>query len=808
MLIAMICAGLSLCLIVLGLLFKEYALFINIFAIIFLVVVFVMVICHYKVFRKKQHIVHEKDKQSILNALDKYQHNQIVLAHLKSGDQGLNEIALKVNEIAINDTSLEYGHMYNGEGFFDLIRKHSLKAGLEKFGYVSIYYIKEKLLESDFITKYPHCYVGKYAEHYDLMLDAFDKNELETYLKDFVTKYPHTRVRVYYYDEYSLDEIQELLKEEPSESITIFDRNIDKEVFNNVINKYRNIDLGKENLLRDYLLDILPHVPFTHMGVMIDDQYIRLVSYKGMLQIDEINEQNYFKTWLKLSGIKYLDKQVYVIFASDKEEVGVTPQLLYKLNKVIAIINSLMIIEIDRQKVEEADSRFNKLEELFDSMSYEVDDDFKVVYATKKLSQRYNNKLVGSYCYECLYDREEPCKDCPLRKGDNCTFLMSSHLYKRVVEKDGDKATIYLLSQKKPFINDRDALDDRLLGLINSDAKGYLLVFKLDALTQMAAKKQKSVEEVVGYIVQGLNIYGLTNNLFRKSEDEFVYILENASVSDAVRISKDVSRLFLETFEVDDSDFSFLPKVILLSYPLEVNTLFSLDSLSRTLFNNVTKKGCLYRIDEDPLSIDDHRYYMEVVEESYKKGEIPFTYRRVKDASNKEKYYYASLNYMDQNHNPIPENQITLYTKIDNTYLTLVDKAIRGLDYENDYTFLLPLGKEGLTKKLFDTLMGFFSTKKISPNRIIFEGKEKDLNAHMEDVQKAIEMGFRFAVDVNDNYNHNLDLSLFDYIRVDGKKLDTDKGYQNKVNELFKQKVDVLIEDKYKDLLTEVRYTI
>ena len=180
---------------------------------------------------------------------------------------------------------------------------------------------------------------------------------------------------------------------------------------------------------------------------------------------------------------------------------------------------------------------------------------------------------------------------------------------------------------------------------------------------------------------------------------------------------------------------------------------------------------------------------------------------QVKDSIEKESYVYASLNYMDENQNPIPEDQITLYAKIDNTYLTLADKVVRGLDYESSNTFLVPLGKEGLNKRLFESLAGFFSSKKVGLNRVIFEAREKDIHAHLDEVNAAKEMGFRFAVNVIENYNYNLDLSTFEYVRINGRRLESDKGYQNKVNLVINQGVETLIEDKYKGLITNVRFT-
>ena len=804
--IAMVCFALAVISGVLGFIFLDASLLFIILMIVFILGGVGLLIGD-RLVLKDSKSQEEIDEENILKSLKSYKKNEKKLAKVQSKDGNLQEIASEINDLIINDSVLEHGHVY-GEDFPQMLRKFIIKSGIEKFSYVRIFGISEKTLQP-VIEKYPYCYLGKGKGFYDLMIEIFDKKELEDYLTNFVNKYKDVYGIISYYDEYSMDEIFEELNKEVEgerEKMVILDRNTDKEVFNNIINKYRNVDLSRDNLIEDYLIDIFPYIPFTHMAIFIEDEYLRLVNYQGALQIDEIQDVE-FKTWLKLDGVKYLDKQTHIVYANENVEVSVTPNLLYKLNKVNAILNNLIIIEMDKIKINETEDRFYNLEELHNSMSYEVNEEFIVTHASKKLNERFNNKLVGSYCYECLYDREEPCKTCPLKMENTRTYLISSNLYERVIEKDGKKSTIYLLSKKKPYINDRDQLNNRLLGLLNNpQAKGYILVFKLDAIPQLASKNKMNSEDIVNSIINVLHTYGLTENLFRKEEDEFVYLLEVASMSDAIRIAKDVSRACLETFKVDDKEFNFLPKAILLSYPVEVNTIFSLDSLSRTLFNRVSKKGMLYRIDEEPTPIDDHRHYMDIVEECFKNNEIPVSYFRIKDLENKYKMFFVGYHFEDENHNRIPDDQISLYVKIDKKYITFMDKFVRSFDFSQDHRYVTSIGKEGLEKQLFDTLKGFFNSKHIPLDRVIFEAKEKDIYGHLEAVNYAVELGFNIAVDINDSGTHNLDMSKFVYVRIDGRQLANNKAYQNKINSIMHGDKPILIEERYKDLILGARF--
>ena len=307
----------------------------NTYMIIFLIVAMVLILASIGLMfadrvilkeRKEQEVV---DEENIVKSLNSYQNNGKLLVKVKSNEDGLMEIGKAVNDIIINDTILQHGQIYDGKDFFIMCRKFIIKTGLEKFSYIRLFGISEKTLQP-IVEKYPYCYLGKYQGYYDLLIEVFDKKELEEYLTNYVLKFQNVYGIIAYYDEYSMDEIRELLDKEVEgerERMVILDRNSDKEVFNNVINKYKNVDLNKDNLIEDYLIEIFPYIPFTHMAILIDDEYLRLVNYQGALQIDEIQDVD-FKTWLKLDGVKYLDKQVHIVMRTTVWK-SVSPQLSY-----------------------------------------------------------------------------------------------------------------------------------------------------------------------------------------------------------------------------------------------------------------------------------------------------------------------------------------------------------------------------------------------------------------------------------------------------------------------------------------------
>ena len=796
---------------VLAIVLKTYALFFIIGLIASLLASLALLIVEIVITRKQKKIIID-DKAQIIECLDALSFDEQKLSNVSNSDPQLSLIASKVNDLAVHGTYLEYHVMYSNNNFKNEIYKMIRMGYLTLFAYVRLTNIYENMYK-DILARYPHTYVYRGKGYLDLIIvDYEDKDKLEQFITSYKEKNNKMKAVISYFDECGYKDILQMMDEyikDKDENIHIIRKNEMIKSFNDAIDKYRDIDVTGEGVLDNYLKDMISYLPFTNIGIKVDEDYLRVVTYKGLTQLhmSDLSEYKYLKEEPLLT---YKEKKVSVVFAS-KENIKLTDKEREKMHEFMSNLDNIVIYELASIEMKENRERYDRLEELSNNLSYEINDEFKVIHASKRLSDRYSNGLVNHICYEVLYGREEPCLDCPLKNqtGREETLLLGSNTYKRIHIKNSDSDTVFLLNKPKPFVPGKAELQNKLLGLLNTDsAKGYLLVFKLDALEGLANKNKVSVEELTKTIFKTLDVYGLTNNLYQKEVDEFVYVLEEASVPDSINLARQVSKCFLEKFPVsDEKEVSFIPKTLLLSYPLEVNTLFSLDSLCRTMFKTISMKGKLYRIDEEPLAIDNHRYYMELVEQSYIKENIPFIFSPVKDVKGKENLAYISLNYVDDDRVPIREDEITLYTKIDGTYLTLVERVVKNIHFDEiNNTVIIPIGKEAMVKPLFLTIQAYLNSKKIPLNRIIFEGKEKDIFNNKEEVEKILDLGFVFAINARDNNIYNLDLSKYRYIKLDGVKLEKDKAYQEKVTNILNKNVDIMIDDKEKDVLRNIRF--
>jgi len=749
----------------------------------------------------------DEDKTAIVKALDKISKSEeTTLLNVDSNDEQLVDIAKRINKIYLNQNVLVPNKFYKGNKFYDELIILMRRNDLDDFAYVRLTGINKKIYD-EFINGYNKRYVHLAKEYIDIVIPApYVREDIYNRCKEMLEKYNSMKAYIAYSRDYSLYDIMKFMDERyklANPRLLVYEPN--EKSFRSVSHKYASMDLAKYRILNDYLKDIYYFLPFSHIGIKYNDEYYRLCTLGTLKQIDQVDESEfvYFK---KYDLFNFNGDKISLVLAST-ESVTFDASTEENVEEFCRMIRLLMVHELAHDEYDALERRYERLELLSNNLSYEVDDDYHIKYASKRLENHFNHSLLGETCYKALFNRNEPCKNCPMRVDDKNIFVLGSGKYQAKLSSNGDNETIYLLNQEKPYMPSKKDLSVKLLSLINNNSKGYILVFKLDNLLSTASRTKTDVEVIVNEIVEMLTVYGLNENLYRKEEDEFVYILEEAVAADALRIAKEVSKAFLEKFNTNNGEVGFAPKAIMLSYPLEVNTLFSLDALSRKLFGSFSDKGRLYRLDEPPVPIDNHRYFIEILERSYKEWNMPIKYNLIKDIKGNRHLSYVELDYHDDNGNPIPESDITLYTKIDGTYLNLMDKFIRALDFSVEkYEYILPIGKEGINLTEANALIPYFKSIKVDPSRLILEIKEKDAYNYGETVKKMMDLGFKFGIIVKDNLIYKINVLEYSYIKIDGSKLDNDKNYQFKVNNLLNQKVPFMVQEKYKDLLGNVRY--
>lgn len=767
--------------------------------------------------RHKLEKVLNKDLEAIYQGLVHFQNGTRPMVLVQTDNPYIKETVDMENKLVFGPKKLNPSFTYQSEEFLPFAK---LVLEEEDPRIISFIYIENndpKILEDaknsllEEFKNHERIYHGHSSTNaYAFIVVDMEKSEVEKRVLTESSKNPNVIYRVGHAPETSFDtftkEVEDSIK--INKNYGLLEGNQFHELaFNDLISYYLSRDLSDKSLLTSFLKDIMPYLPFSHIALQKGNKYIRQVNWSNTKKFSEYTKDElgfvHHEEILSSLGEKYvltfatLDNIGY-IYKDTKRKM-----LVVKAT-VAALISKGLEEEIDKTSEE----RYENLLHAIDGYSYSVSQSYEIVHTSKALQNKFKDKLIGQKCYKAFYHRDEPCALCPL-KGQEKIRIMStigSGEIRNIAYSNKDIFDIYLIKKGTNIVSKKAKLQERLLDLINNDYRGYLLCFKLENLEDVARKGKIKEKEVIAELFNILSSYGLSENLYQKEDDEFVYILENTSSIEATEIAKRLALALDDKLTFAERGYLLSPKVILLSYPLEVSTLFDLDSLSRTLYKEVDKKGRLYRISSNPAPIDKRRYYIEIIEDSFKKDSIPVVLHDIKDRNNELSLKEIRLAYHDENENLIPEDDITLYAKQENIYGTLIERIIKELQVDETSSYVLPLYREGQSMQLLTLLSRAWEKKKVDYSRLIFMVKEQDIYMHLDFYEAARKLGFHFAYWTIENFAQDEKPLELDFIYASGPKARASKLYQLRITKLLNEGYTFRIDEDYLQYLKESRF--
>jgi len=763
---------------ILAITFRDYELLINIISLVLLGLGTILTIL-------RAVLVYKKDKRMEAD-LAKINAKLILYnAGIKEDKLELNNDKLKDINDNVNNLSLTYKnlvmHYVYDNNFYDYVKDYFKRNEDINFVYMRIRGADINLEE--LYNLFPSSYYGKHYDELDVVVIHYvNKDIIKEKILKYLEEHEDYYIRLVYYPETALEDIEKEIENLKGDARLLINNAKNRQGLIGVIDEYMSINFADPTILTKFIKDAFPYLPYTHMAILINGEYLRLATYDPL---NQLSKENDFYIYERKPLLTYQDKQVEVVFASIHDIPEIDKSTSESIRLFLLMLSNLITLYLDRDTQNALIRTHDKLLDYLHAYSYTVDEKYVIKFASPLLEEKFIEPIVGKLCHKALFGLDEPCENCPLIKGAlsrNATFL-GSGTYNHLAFSNGGNYDVYLFDDKHNIIGSKELLDERLLSLINQESKGYLFCVKIENLESVASKNKVDPEVIMNQLLDALRKYHLDDNLYRKADDELVYILEEVHKEDAIRLGNLLSRCFNEKFLANTRYVNLVIKTILLSYPLEVSTLFDLESLSRTLFAQAEKKGRLYRLDEDPTPIDKHKYYLEILENSFKNDHIPLIISNVLDNKDKNNNLsYLSLDYKDESLMPIKEDEITLVAKQENYYGTLTERLIRQLNYDKGQNYIIYYAREGMNNRLIDSLAGIIKRKKGKNEQIIFLLKEKDYYSHIEEAKHAQELGFRFALNTISLAEN--DYKDIYYIEVDDNRYEKDIAYQGKINNI------------------------
>ena len=738
----------------------------------------------------------KENKDEIIKSIEHIKLNQVAPAKIKD-DQDDQEIASSITSLAVSGKMLQRHYVYPKNGFLQMVRDTLNFNEISDLAYLKISKPSNDI-HKELALEFAYSYFAKDSDELDVVITNFPSRlYLEQRLNELFKDKDEVITLVYYPDYLvnDFDDIRLMKMSRKSGSLRIYEKGqYNFENYTNLVKEYMSHNNPDGKALSEFIRDSLKYLPFSHIALRSNNIYYRMAMKAGEKVFNTIDKDE-FKYYEFVPLYTSDEMKITLVLASIYEIKGLSYQEQCIVSTFISVVTSLAIPEAFTISQKQMREQMEDTLDLFHSYYYMIDDNYRIVDVSNSLQEKYSYSLKGKTCYKAICHQDEACKNCPLSNEDVkkkiATINSSTYVIKAITKDNNHK--VYIIDHHHRILS-RENLEEKILDLINRDQKGYLLVFKINFVDDIALKYKVEPAFIIERTKEILKSYLIDGNLYEKADDEFVYILENFSNAEALEIATKLSNAFEDKIEINEKGVSLTPKTILLSYPLEVNSIFALDSLSRTLFSVADKKGRLYRLASDSLSINKKRDYLELIDKSLKDNLIPLSYVDVFDKETHKTLKEVHFDYRDENGQLIKEDLITLFAKLENLYPALLERTIRSIEFLPDVEYIFYLAREAFDNVMFATINNELVKRKVDPSQLILETSESYLLANMEIYNKYSLLGYQFAYSAIDNNVVNANKVNVKYVKIDMNKFAKDKQYAYRVVSLKDDGVDLFVD--------------
>lgn len=710
-----------------------------------------------------------------------------------------------LNSLLSENYEFKQNYLYQHEDFVKLVSRvlHNSNSG------VLVRFLDVNMKDEDipeYMNALPEAYFGRGQYGFDMFIANYTTKEyIGEVVRKFATGKP-IRVVTTYYPETAIDNMfaSTYPYYQTREQFNVVEsENFDIDGILSLMYRFEDKDNPLDALSR-LLYQYVTLSPYTHIITLVDGKVLKGARQNGYRYYEDYQKED-FTHFEDIDLMLSNNHDVHILFLSvDPLHKSLSKEDLQKRNLIIHAIKKLILYHLGNLDHEENIHIKDEILQLTSSYYYRVDNDMNIVEASDNLVSKFGEPIIGKNSFNVLF-AEKKYKDLKLNANKRDRVIvpaLGTDVYDRIVKEHNAHLDVYLIKAKKEAVSDYKLFKDRLLSALEFNRRGYLLCFKIDSLNQIAKKYKVGVEDIINTIYPVLSNYSLLANLYRKSEDEFVYLLEGSGREGAYFLAEKLANAFNEKFEIEeDKGIPLTTKVIALSFPLEVSTIFEFESLCRSLYRQADKKGKLYRFEEEPRYIDRNHELVELLDSSFQNSNIPLELKPIKNKIGYTVYEDVSLNFVNSKGEKVRSDDMTLIAKKAHFYSSLIERSIKQLDFASGKIYVIPMSIEGINEETFDAIDTMLDVKRASKKHVIFEVREKDVKNTREVFNKLLERGFKFALSSLDTYVKNTNVNEYEYVRVEKRRYNKDILYTLKLTNLLNQGLKSIVAEEDKELL-------
>lgn len=453
---------------------------------------------------------------------------------------------------------------------------------------------------------------------------------------------------------------------------------------------------------------------------------------------------------------------------------------------------------------------------------------YKLMSFSESISKNFPDAQVGLPCYKALMGKDEPCEDCPLRKGTLKRVLAPLGPAEHIMSvlstnktSTGSASSILIESEQQTNAASSN-LYDKSLGIYNAKAfsndinreirtrgTGSVFSVRITNIDEIRNRyKEETTESIMQAVSRLIQDAGYGNLVYRYDANTLSFLLKSTTKTALLVFVEEIASLLKDPIELAGNAIELKTAYSTISYPSEASTNFEMVSLVGSELQRSTAMGpgFLCEVGRNHVrKADREQYLLQLVEESLAKNQTQVLLSSITEtASQKTNGIEFCLGLKGYAHEEISNKE---FLPIANKYGLIARLDFAGLgriqDFYKNYndTTLKPAGVKkiaymisvstALNNNYLPQIQKFMSAINAPRGTVTICLDCRQMAGHEEDIKKVISMtrplGLEYCAYSYDPNVDNADKIKemgFVYVRIARKVLQSAMSSQS-VNALF-----------------------
>lgn len=453
---------------------------------------------------------------------------------------------------------------------------------------------------------------------------------------------------------------------------------------------------------------------------------------------------------------------------------------------------------------------------------------YKLMSFSESISKNFPDAQVGLPCYKALMGKDEPCEDCPLRKGTLKRVLAPLGPAEHIMSvlstnktSTGSASSVLIESEQQTNAASSN-LYDKSLGIYNAKAfsndinreirtrgTGSVFSVRITNIDEIRNRyKEETTESIMQAVSRLIQDAGYGNLVYRYDANTLSFLLKSTTKTALLVFVEEIASLLKDPIELAGNAIELKTAYSTISYPSEASTNFEMVSLVGSELQRSTAMGpgFLCEVGRNHVrKADREQYLLQLVEESLAKNQTQVLLSSITEtASQKTNGIEFCLGLKGYAHEDISNKE---FLPIANKYGLIARLDFAGLgriqDFYKNYndTTLKPAGVKkiaymisvstALNNNYLPQIQKFMSAINAPRGAVTICLDCRQMAGHEEDIKKVISMtrplGLEYCAYSYDPNIDNADKIKemgFVYVRIARKVLQSAMSSQS-ANALF-----------------------